>query len=541
MKKILLSSLLLAGLLATGCIENDIPYPVVECSIETIEAEGLSGAPAFDYGARKVTLPLLETTDIQNVHITKAVLTKGAVASDSIVGYHDMRMPLLYTLSLYQNYNWTVEATQHISRAFSVEGQIGATEWDFDKRTAKVYVNFEDLTSVTIKSLKLGPEGITKMSCTGVSDFNESNFDRLTDLRTPRHIDVTYHGRTERWWISAEYTAVKVSFDRIDGWARTAWLYASGVSGTDMGFCYRPDGTAEWRPVPASDIEIHDGAFQTRIRGLQEESTYEVIAFSGTDTTAVTRFTTERTQQLPNSGFEDWATLSDKILHPYLTENEAFWDTGNKGSATVNTIISQGSPDIRPGSEGTTSAELTSTFAGFAGIGKFAAGNIFIGTYAETVGTNGKVNFGRPFTARPIALRGWIKYNQGTIDRIGNQPQGTTLVAGVDKDQGSIYIAVGTWTPEEYGGTAESPVQIYTKEPSTFFNSQAPAVVGYGEWMITETIGEWRQFTIPLEYKATDIVPTHLIIVCSASRWGDYFTGSAQSHMWLDDFELVWE
>ena len=155
--------------------------------------------------------------------------------------------------------------------------------------------------------------------------------------------------------------------------------------------------------------------------------------------------------------------------------------------------------------------------------------------------TNGKVNFGRPFTARPIALHGWIKYTQGTIDRIGTQPQDRTLQKDVDKDQGSIYIAVGTWTPEEYGGTAESPVQIYTADVKTFFNSKSPAVIGYGEWMINETIGEWREFTIPLDYRSTNEKPTHLIIVCSASRWGDYFTGSTQSRMWLDDFELLWD
>ena len=31
------------------------------------------------------------------------------------------------------------------------------------------------------------------------------------------------------------------------------------------------------------------------------------------------------------------------------------------------------------------------------------------------------------------------------------------------------------------------------------------------------------------------------MIVCSASRWGDYFTGSTQSEMWLDDFELLYD
>ena len=42
-------------------------------------------------------------------------------------------------------------------------------------------------------------------------------------------------------------------------------------------------------------------------------------------------------------------------------------------------------------------------------------------------------------------------------------------------------------------------------------------------------------------FGATNIVPTHLVLVCSASRYGDYFTGSRDSKMWVDDFELIYD
>lgn len=531
--------LLLAAGYVQGCIENDIPYPVIECTIESIDAEGLAGAPEFDYAARRITLPLLETTDIQNVRITSAPVTEGALLSQPIVGHHDLREPLSVTLSLYQEYTWTIEASQTIPRIFTVEGQVGATEWDPEEYSARVWVGFDDLSSVRITALKLGPEGISSMSCTDVADFNESNLDLLRDFRTPRRIVVSFHGRSEMWYLTVAHTDLKVNFDRIDAWTRTAWLYASGLSGTEMGFRYRAAGTEVWTTVPETELTVDGGAFRTRIRGLEPECEYEVVAYSGADESAVERFTTEAELPLPNGGFEEWSKPGN-ILYPYLSADAAFWDTGNKGSAAVNETISENSTDVRPGSPGRYSAALTSKYANLAGIGKFAAGNIFVGTYAETIGTNGKVNFGRPFTGRPVALRGWIKYTQGEVDRIGEQPQGMTLEYG-DPDQGSIYIAVGNWTAEEYGGTAESPVQIYTREKSTFFNSAAPAVIGYGEWMLTESIDQWQEFVIPLDYRATDVVPTHLIIVCSSSRWGDYFTGSTRSRMWLDDFELVWE
>ncbi len=62
------------ALVLAGCIENDIPYPLVECTIEEIAAEGLSGAPAIDLAARRVVLPLEETTDIQAVEITRFIV-----------------------------------------------------------------------------------------------------------------------------------------------------------------------------------------------------------------------------------------------------------------------------------------------------------------------------------------------------------------------------------------------------------------------------------------------------------------------------------
>ena len=54
-------------------------------------------------------------------------------------------------------------------------------------------------------------------------------------------------------------------------------------------------------------------------------------------------------------------------------------------------------------------------------------------------------------------------------------------------------------------------------------------------------IDEWTEFTIPIEYTATDRVPTHILIVCSSSRWGDYFTGCDKSELWVDDFELLYD
>lgn len=48
------------------------------------------------------------------------------------------------------------------------------------------------------------------------------------------------------------------------------------------------------------------------------------------------------------------------------------------------------------------------------------------------------------------------------------------------------------------------------------------------------------EFEIPIEYYKTDIKPSNIIVVASASRYGDYYTGGQSSTMWLDDLQLVY-
>lgn len=181
-------------------------------------------------------------------------------------------------------------------------------------------------------------------------------------------------------------------------------------------------------------------------------------------------------------------------------------------------------------------------------MGKFAAGNLFVGDYVATKGTNGILTFGRPFKQRPTALKVWVKYTCGKIDRIDKIPVGSDLKKD-DPDNGIVYIALGTWTPEEYGkdsqgemrGTQNSPLCVDTRSVTTFFKPNGKDVVGYGEYVMAANVDEWTQVTIPIAYPDKSIEPTHLMIVCSASRWGDYFTGSTKSEMWVDDFELIYD
>lgn len=540
MNRIIRILLVILSAAAAGCIENNIPYPVVELEILGIEGKGFTAS--VDRINRRVVLTLDETTDISRVEIDKAYFTENARTSTELTGVQDLRRPIEVTLSLYQDYVWTITAEQEIERYFTVEGQIGQTVFDLENRIATAYVGTSvDTNDVRIRSLKLGPRDITTI---------DPPIGELTSFDPVRFVNVSYHDFTERWMLYVMPTDETVRLTAADAWSRVIWLYGSGASGSDMGFKYRREGDAEWTAVP--DVTVTDGTFSACLRA-EAETTYEVKAFCGDDESAVQSVTTQEVRQVPNSGFEQWTTLKD-IVYPFADTNDRFWGTGNPGASVAGATLTTGDADTRPGSEGKLSARLESKFANVMGIGKFAAGNIFVGNYVRNAGTNGILTFGRPFVLRPTALRGWLKYTCGEVDRINRLPAGVSLAAG-DNDNGSIYIALGTWTPEEYGlcssaetdparrqcGTAESPLCVDTRDESTFFDTKGKDVVAYGELILTESQTEWKEFVIELNYVRTDVVPTHMFIVCSASRYGDYFTGSTKSVMQVDDFELLYD
>lgn len=514
-----------------GCIENDIPYPVVKLEILDIEAEGLKSAASIDSDNYTVKLELVEQTDIREVDITSVTLTEGAESHVEFPATFDMRNPLYVTLSMYQTFEWTITASQYVERYFTVDGQIGESEIDPVGHIVRVYMpKGTDLTNIKVTSAKLGPKDVTTYS---PDPLTLTSFDG-----TVRNVEVCYHGDIEELWtIFVETKDVDVELECADAWAKRIWLKANGRSDVERGFRYRLAGSEEW--IEVSGVEHNAGRFSACVEGLEPLTDYEVVAYCGESTTPIVALTTEDVFTLPNSGFEAWSTY-DGCIYPYAEGDAPFWGTGNPGAAIANATLTSPVADVRPGSEGSSAASLQSMKAAVMGIGKFAAGNLFVGNFAGLSGLDGIVHFGRPCTARPVALRGWVKYNCGVIDEVGRVPAARPNLAKGDNDEGQIMVAVGNWSAEEYGGVADSPVAVDTKDESTYFNHQGKDVIGSGQLLFNESTDGWVEFVVPLEYRSTSEIPTHIIIVFTGSHFGDYFTGSTQSLMLVDDVELVY-
>ena len=65
-------------------------------------------------------------------------------------------------------------------------------------------------------------------------------------------------------------------------------------------------------------------------------------------------------------------------------------------------------------------------------------------------------------------------------------------------------------------------------------------IIAYGIMDINATNG-YIEFTVPLTYRSTTRQPRYVVIAASASKYGDYFTGSTSSVMYVDEFSFVYD
>lgn len=354
-------------------------------------------------------------------------------------------------------------------------------------------------------------------------------------------VDAEGKSRVAVWNVVASNATVKTSETKpYEVWTSKATLHGEILREIlfTPKFRYRVKGEQEWTTV---DADLSENSFSKEITGLTPGMTYEYQAMDGEQASSVTcEFMTETKFQPENAGFE-YTSGSSPILI-YGDKQSMWWDTGNHGSATMKKNVT--TPDTSVKHSGNQSILLSSQFVGVLGIGKFAAGNLFAGKYLKTDGTDGVLGWGRPCTSRPKALKLWVRYEPGTVDNGGSH------IANGVTDQGIIYVAVGDWAGQAAEGETW-PFVVKTKDQTLFTTEKGTysgdGTIAYGEKIFTEAYKEGtnlKELTIELDYNnygGDQRKPTSIIIVASASRYGDYFEGSGASKMWLDDMELIYE
>lgn len=357
----------------------------------------------------------------------------------------------------------------------------------------------------------------------------------------------------------------------VDAWSATATLkaYVNNSAADDVKIYYRevaPTLISDWSVADATLLS--DNVYAATATGVDGGRQYEYYLSYGDDQKGVAATFTTGGAIIPNGGMETWSGSMPLCPSEFTSKNKSTtWDTGNHGSETVGVNVTTYSSDVRPGSTGTKSAYLKSTYASMLGIGKFAAGNIFYGRYVNTEQTTqGIIDFGQPFTYdyKPKKLVVWYKGNIGSANYAGG-----SLKEG-DSDKSQIYV----WLYDNTHSALESTsgrYKVRTAYPGTFVapngtyvnagdsgstahsaGDRVEGLVAYGYWNRTQSETQvngvvvsmeyngWTKIEIPLVYVDEDTMPNALVISCAASAYGDYFAGSTDTAMYVDDFEFVY-
>lgn len=531
-------------------IENDIPYPISEGYITDIEVEGQTAAQGssdskaiIDKTKRTVSIVVDDAVDITKLRITKLTVSNDAVISidstvcnnyskfptsgfetlDDLMVSADTRVnfssPVKLTLKTYQDYEWTINVQQYIERNIVVENQIGNAIIDEINFNVIIYVAEEqDLSKIKVTTFDLaGKNG---------SVYPDPTKDEYFDFSEPKTFFATYAWEeVSRKWTVYVYHSDGAGSSELNTFARTTSADISGSvqSGKKPVIEIKKNSESDWTTVSQSDVNVSGTSFSTTVSQLSPDTQYDIkVSVDGKEMSSASFDTTPATP-LENGSLDNWHNV-DKLWNPWEEGGQSFWDTGNKGATTISDSNSIPTDDTCNGSG---KAGILNTKSIF---GILAAGNIFTGSFLDTDGSNGILSFGRPFTSFPTKLRFNYKYTSNTIDNVGDDA--FQFLKG-RPDSCHIYIALTDW---------DEPLEIRTKPANRqLFDKNDSKVIAYGEYIQGSTTSSYQQKDIILNYKYNNRTPKYIVVVASASKYGDYFTGGVGSKLWLDNLELIYE
>lgn len=542
---------LTAGILTSCAIENDIPYPIIETSIESMTVEGQRGADqntftaaTINKSARTVTLYVNDGVDISRLQILSLKTTTGAelvvddpnvcedyskfptsgfASLDSIPLSSNTRVnfsqPVTFTLRTYQDYQWKVTVNQIIQRDIEIDGM---TDYVIDTttRTVIIYVDPEtDRTNLNVKKLNLGGE----YGRVSPDPTLQKNYSKPSTF----NVSCSWEEYSYEWTVYVYPDSGESSSSSTEAFAMTTRATVNGKiqSGKTPVVEYRKESETSWITVPSANVNVSSNTFSATLTGLSASTTYKYRINVDGSIGSEQSFTTATATPLENGSFDEWsseAAANGTLWQPWSTSS--FWDTGNKGATTIADSNSVPTSETCNGSGKAASLETKWV------VMKLASGNIFTGSYVRTDGTNGVLSFGREFKSFPSKLRINYKYTSATIDKIGEDA--LEYLKG-RPDSCHIYIALADWNQPLEIRTRPSERQLFDKNDSH--------VIAYAEYISGNSDSQYQQKDLVLNYRYTNRTPKYILIVASASKYGDYFTGGVGSKLLVDNFELIYD
>lgn len=557
-----------------GCaIPNDIPYPIVEANITALETEGMcdetgnnTGNAKIDKTEKIVTLYVDDTVDISKLKITRfEVSNEATIVPDESQCINADKFPTSgfsvppvgsntlvdfsggvarFTLQTYQEYNWTIRVSQIINREVEVEGQVGRAIIDPESRTVVIYVSpSTNRSKLKVHKFTLaGPHGTVSPDPSTMAFY---------DFSTPQTFSV------RNAWSEISYKWSVHVYESAENVATSASAFARSVSATISGTMqngtvpvveYKKRGESSWETLSSSAVKTQSSSYTAELTGLTPGTSYVYRVSSDGSSTNEQTFDTAPATPLENGSFDNWNLVDENLYNPWAEGGTSFWDTGNRGATTVGDSNSTPTSDTSTGNG--FAANLLSKYI----VIKFAAGNIFTGSYLKTDGTNGVLSFGRPFTSFPTKLQFDYKYHSATINRptkdlkdAWNDAYGNYIDKNMfinmkgQPDSCQVYIALTDWEGETYNG--ETYPYIIRTRPSELhlIDLHDDHIIAYAQMTKGENVSQWTTQTLTLNYRHTDRTPKWILIVASSSKYGDYFVGGEGSLLNIDNMKLLYE
>ncbi len=517
-------------MLAVSCaFPNDLDYPTVVGKIVAFEVEDAKEV-TINASAREVTIVLEEWADKSHVKVNACELSEGATCPE-IGEYLDLTSPIKLVLHTYQDYEWTVLATQTIERYVHCTGEVQEARFNLETRSVYVYLpDTQPLSKVTFESMKLEPEGSRIVSTTGYeSDLQHLTFTTRAvslpmtlDCVTERSFFVEWRGEVIEWHLKALQLKVSTAVSEVEPHcysARVRGVFAS--DGTNVAIEYKKADDATWLQAP--DATVAGVGITAHLTGLTPGTAYECRVRDGEEVSAPMPFETATPVQPDNLSFDAWHA-NGKVWNPWNEGGVQVWDSANK--ATASFTGSATTPDeafVAVSGPGKKACRMESSYA----VVKFAAGSVFTGQFVKLQGMGAELAWGIPFTGKPVSLKGYAAYTSTPVTDA--DPAYASLLG--QPDTGHILIALTDW-PDQFHVVSSTATYVdFDKDP---------AVIAYGRYNLSASTDGYVPFDLPLEYRS-DRTPKYLVIVASSSSLGDYFTGGRGSTLWVDEFELVYD
>ena len=320
-------------------------------------------------------------------------------------------------------------------------------------------------------------------------------------------------------------------------WAELEGRYFSKTPPAGMTFQYKKADDADWIEVDPSlvNIDRQTMTYSYMLKHLDLNTNYIFRSTSdkdkadGKEAKDVPFSTSGSENTIYNMSFDDWTKVDD-VMYPASSLDEAHyvWDTANKAAKMVSkTPTDKESGIVISGN----AAKLKSVTA----FGVLAAGNIYTGKFGNVEGVGAILKWGHKFDSRPLAMRGWYRYEPANINIASDNY--SHLKGQPDFCQIQIFLA--KWTNQFEINTTTGKFVDISNNNST--------IIAHGQIVTQDNTTDnegntngYIQFTIPLEYRSLE-QPTYVVISGAASRYGDYFTGGEGSTLYLDEFELIYD